>query len=183
MVNLVTIADERYLVDVGFGPNGATSPLRLEENTLSTTIHPAVARLVWKNISDGTSLTPKLWCLQVRFDDGANFEDMYCFSELEFLPTDFELMNYYASTSPKSWFTQRVICAKLILSDAAGEEPMGSLILQNDLKRRVHGKTEHMETFQNETERLQALKDAFNISLSTSQRHGIRGMVSEIKPA
>lgn len=41
MVNIVTIGGQRYVVDVGFGPNGQTQPLPLEDGAESPGISPS----------------------------------------------------------------------------------------------------------------------------------------------
>ncbi|KAL0256452.1 hypothetical protein SLS55_008847 [Diplodia seriata] len=188
MVNLVTIeahkSPEKYLVDVGFGPNGCTQPLRLDRNACDTTalqIAPAEMRLVWKNVDGNTDPHQRLWVYQHRISNEQPWLDMYCFTELEFLPQDYELMNYWTSTSPKVWFTQKIICAKMVIDSPENSELVGVMILQDDLKLRIHGKTESQQTFGNEEDRVAALDRVFGINLSRPERAAIKGLVSEIK--
>ncbi|EOD47389.1 putative arylamine n-acetyltransferase 1 protein [Neofusicoccum parvum] len=184
MVNLVTIGTHKYLVDVGFGPNGPTHPLRLERNacdTTSTQISPAEMRLAWKNIDGNTDLNQRLWVYQHRTNNELPWLDMYCFAELEFMPQDYEIMNYHTSTNSKAWFTQKVMCAKMVIDSPENSELVGAMILQTDLKLRIHGKTESQQMFKNEEDRIAALDRVFGIVLSKTERAGIKGLVSEIK--
>lgn len=185
MINLVTIDGAKYMIDVGFGGWSApTSPLRLERNACDTTatqIAPAEMRLAWKNIDGNTDPNQRLWVYQHRSNNESPWLDMYCFSELEFLPQDYELMNYWTSTSPKVWFTQKVICAKMVIDSPENAELVGIMILQDDLKLRIHGKTESQQTFKNEEERVSVLDRVFGINLSKPERAGIKGLVSELK--
>ncbi|KAJ9635158.1 hypothetical protein H2199_008644 [Coniosporium tulheliwenetii] len=182
MTSLVTIGDKKYKVDVGFGPNGSTHPLVLNhEKLVSTHIAPASMRLVWKNIEANTDPSQRLWVYQHRINDDCDFQDMYCFTELEFLPNDYNLMNFFTSMSPTTWFTQKIVCAKMILNK--DEELSGQVILGDGFKRRVGGKTVEERKFKNEEERLECLKVVFGIRFSESERDGIKGMVSELNAA
>lgn len=185
MINLVTIDGAKYMIDVGFGGWSApTSPLRLERNACDTTttqIAPARMRLAWKNVDGNTDPNQRLWVYQHRSNNESPWLDMYCFSELEFLPQDYELMNYWTSTSPKVWFTQKVICAKMVIDSPDNAELVGIMILQDDLKLRIHGRTESQQTFKNEEERVSVLDRVFGINLSKPERAGIKGLVSELK--
>lgn len=178
MINIVNIGGKRYMVDVGFGANGATHPMPLEDGTLSTNISPANVRLLWKNIDENEDKEQKLWVFQHQNDEQSEWRDMYCFTQLEFLPQDYKVMNYFTSTNRACFFTYKVVCTKMILE---GDELVGNLILQNDMKRRLHGKTEHIETFENEGQRLAALRKWFGIVFTRDEVDGIKGMVSELR--
>ena len=185
MINLVTIGDQKYMIDVGFGPNGATRPLPLRKDSPDefTHIAPASMRLVWKNLAENTDLNQRLWVYQHRIDNHSDFQDMYCFTELEFLRQDYFLMNYFTSTHQKIWFTQKVICAKMVMGGPDEDAIIGVIILQDNVKMRSNGKTEVHEEFKSEDDRVSALERRFGISLSRSECEGIRGMVSEIRQA
>lgn len=183
MVNIVTIGSARYGVDVGFGPNGQTHPLALDHTgSILPQIAPASMRLVHKNISENTNADQRLWVYQHRINDESEWQDMYCFTDLEFLPADYMIMNYFTSTSQKTWFTQKIVCAKMVFGEREEkEELVGAIILQDDLKRRIKGQTEVIEKFETEEDRLRALETHFGIVLNPAEREGINGMASEIK--
>lgn len=178
MINIVNIGGKRYMVDVGFGANGATHPMPLEEGVVSTSIAPANVRLLWKNIDENEDAEQKLWVFQHQNDEQSEWRALYCFTQLEFLPQDYGIMNYFTSTNRACFFTYRVVCTKMILE---GDELVGNLILQDEMKRRLHGKTEHIETFEKEEQRLAALEKWFGIVFARDEVDGIKGMVSELK--
>jgi arylamine N-acetyltransferase len=182
MINLVTIGDSRYIVDVGFGSNYVpVAPIRLIHDTTGVTnVSPASVRLIFKALESTSAKYQKLWVYQHKISADSDFKDMYCFTDTEFFPRDFEMMNYWTSTSEKVIFTQKVICNKMVLGDDGGDI-VGTLTLQGDLKKRVGAKTERMVEFGREEERLKALDEHFGIVFSEAERDGIRGSASEIK--
>jgi len=181
MLNIVTIGQDRYLVDVGFGSNYVpTVPVRLINDTNGfTNVAPASARLVFKAIEGAANPYHKLWVYQHRIGPDATWKDMYCFhADLEFRAPDFEMMNYWTSTSKKTIFTQRVICNKMI----AGEdgEIAGTLGLMREVKRRVGKDTTVLAEFESEEERVKALEEHFEIVLSAVERAAITKTGDEI---
>jgi arylamine N-acetyltransferase len=186
MLIIVTIGDSRYIVDVGFGSNYVpTQPIRLIHDTTGIpNVAPASVRLIFKAIESSTVKYQKLWVYQHRIADDTEFKDMYCFTDTEFRPRDFEMMNFWTSGSEKVIFTQRVICNKMVLGDK-GDSPegeiVGTLTLQGDLKKRIGAKTERLADFNSEEQRLEALSEHFGITLTEVERNAIRGMASEIK--
>ncbi|KAK7525202.1 uncharacterized protein IWZ02DRAFT_468938 [Phyllosticta citriasiana] len=181
---LVTIGLYNHVVDVGFGPNGPTRPMRVDKNTSETTsaqIAPAHMRLAWKNIEGNTDPNQRLWVYQYRRNHDSAWQDLYCFSEMEWLHQDFQLINYYTSTSPRSWFTQTVICSKMVIDSPENPELIGAMILQNELTMCIHGRVESQQVFKSEEDRLGALDKVFGIALTKSEQDGIKGLVTEIK--
>jgi len=185
MLNIVSIGDSRYVVDVGFGSNYVpTQPLRLiQDKSGVQNVAPASVRLIWKDIEGSLNLYQKLWVYQHRISDDSDFKDMYCFTDTEFRPRDFEVMNFWTSTSPQVIFTQKLICNKMILGDEVGKEKeiVGTMTLMSDLKRRVGAKSEHLQEFTSEEQRLKALEEHFNITLSPVEKDAIRGTAAEIR--
>lgn len=57
----------------------------------------------------------RLWVYSVRFPGDLEWGEMYSFTETEFFPEDFEMMSYFVSTRPESWFVQEVIAYKATL--------------------------------------------------------------------
>lgn len=181
MVNIVTIGETKYHVDVGFGGNGPIVPMPLERSGPEREhIKPAVARLQWRNIPGNTDPNQRLWVYEHRQDDNSEFTIIYCFTELEFIPSDYALMNYYTSTSKQSFFTRTIVLEKKILDEAG--ELAGQLIMSDrDLKWRILGKKEKQVQFESEADRLSALEEHFGIHFGEVERFGIQGLPSEIK--
>jgi arylamine N-acetyltransferase len=181
MLNILTIGQDRYLIDVGFGSNYVpTVPVRLiNDNTGFTNVAPASARLVFKAIEGNMNKNSKLWIYQHRINSEAGWKDLYCFNaELEFRGADFEMMNYWTSTSPKTIFTQKVICNKMVLGEDG--EIVGTLGLMREVKNRVGAKSEVLKEFESEEERVEALKEYFEIVLSAVEKEAIRKTGDEI---
>ena len=181
MVNFVTIGDTKYHVDVGFGADGPVVPMPLERSgTIQKHIQPASARLQWRNIPGNTDPNQRLWVYEYRRNDDSDWEIKYSYSELEFQPQDYAMMNYFTSTSMKTFFTQMVVADKKIMGDDG--ELVGKLSLAaKSLKWNVKGeKTKEIE-FKSEEERIDALEEYFGMKFGDAEREGIAGLPSEIK--
>ncbi|PKY02624.1 putative N-acetyltransferase family protein [Aspergillus campestris IBT 28561] len=184
MVLIVTIDGQKYMVDVGFGNNSPTSPLPLRPHAAEeavTCIAPSEMRLVHETLPEFVDRTQKVWIYQVRYGPGSAWVPHYSFSEVEFLPQDFAMMNFWTSKGPVSWFTQALFCTRLVV-DETTLEPRGVCILSGkEVKRRVLGQTEVLVTFARDGDRVEALARWFGIVLLPQEVDGIQGMVTEIK--
>ena len=181
MVNIVTLANgKRYMVDVGFGNNGPTQPLLLKDGHEENGIPPASMRLVRRKIPATTNPNDRLWIYQHRVSPTSDWEPMYCFAETEFLPQDYEIMNFWTTQSRKCWFTYRITCVKAIM-DEKSHELIGTLILTGaEVKKRIGEKTVEIKHCKTEDERLEELKVIFGVKLTEEEKLGIRGMVTEL---
>ncbi|KAJ6021941.1 arylamine N-acetyltransferase 2 [Penicillium herquei] len=179
MVNIVSIGEQKYLIDVGFGSNGPHRPAPLTDKAEFDNVGDQSGRLVYGSIPQHTRSGQFLWQYEIRNGDGA-WIPAYCFTETEFLPEDFTIINYYMSTSRASWFTFHVVCVRMLL-DETEQNIVGDLTLFNDtLKRRLGAKSQNLLSFTSEQDRVAALKDFFHISLSTADRGSICHCSSEI---
>ena len=178
MINIVTLPDgQKYMLDVGFGSDGPIRPLPLVHGQVSQGILPQELRLVEDNIEHNTDPDQKLWIYQRRYSPEDEWTSMYCFSEVEFLPQDYEMMSFWTSKSRKSWFTYRIAMVKMIMEN---ETVIGTLSLNGgEVKRRIRGSTE-IWICKTEGERVEALKTWFKIELTEDERKGIRGLVTEL---
>ena len=96
----VDIEDHAYVVDVGFGGQTLTGPLRLEAELEQVTPHE-LFRLV--QAGDGFKLQSKI---------GAEWKTLYRFDLEEVFQPDYEVLNYYASTHPNSLFVNKLVVAR-----------------------------------------------------------------------
>lgn len=222
MLHIVTInKSDRYLVDVGFGGNTPPFPVPLlsssDEAAEFTTIHPAKGKLEYRPLINPTTTTTtsssyadrqNLWIYSHKETEkeDAEWKEMYAFSELEFFPADFEVMNLQVMTAPQSFFVQTVLCVRTVLSSedlssssssfpsgsgsASREEQdeekiIGTLILFRDVvKRKIYAKGEKeeiLERLETEEQRWAALGRWFGIYLTPEEKRGIRGLGSELK--
>ncbi|KAL2143408.1 hypothetical protein VTI28DRAFT_10462 [Corynascus sepedonium] len=182
MVNIVTINGERYLVDVGYGSNGMPHPVLLQHDHEFVGIAPTRGRLQYRNLpEEHADPGQRVWMYSMKEDEAAPWRDQYHFTETEFLPCDFEVMNLRVMTAPQSFFVQTVLCLWTLL-DEEKKEPVGLLILARDyVKRRIGAESSIIEQLETEEQRVRALEKYFGIVLSAEERKGIRGLASELK--
>ncbi|EEH20917.1 hypothetical protein PABG_03148 [Paracoccidioides brasiliensis Pb03] len=180
MILIVTIKGKKYMVDVGFGPNGPTRPVPLEENKPLTSFIPAHMRLIKDNIKPNVDQSQRLWIFQTQPNPESEWRDAFCFYEIEFLPQDYEIMNFWTSKHPKSFFTKKFFCTKFLLNEA-GDDIIGTLVLMGIyLKRNINGNVEELASFNSEDERISALGRWFNVHLEPLEVRGMRDSVVEI---
>ncbi|KAL8742328.1 MAG: hypothetical protein Q9190_005164 [Brigantiaea leucoxantha] len=185
MVNIVTVASSEggeqrdYMVDVGFGSDGPSSPMLLREGVEIEDPRPLGMRLAYGPLPANEHSDSKLWRYEVRTEPHGKWTPMYCFTELEFLPQDYEVMNFWTSQSRKSWFTQTVVVMKRLMQ---GEEVVGSISLgSGEVKRTINGEEEAVEKYRNEKERVEVLREWFGIILTEDEERGIDGMATQLR--
>ncbi|KAI2790557.1 hypothetical protein POX_d06077 [Penicillium oxalicum] len=181
MILIVIIDSARYMVDVGFGINCATAPLPLQEGATATCIAPSEMRLVKETLVEFTDKSQKIWVYQTRKDPESPWLPGICFSEVEFLPKDFEVMNFSVSQRRASWFTHRFVCVRMIM-DPESREIIGQCIISGkEVKKRMGAHTEVLQPLENEQDRVNALAKYFGVHFRAHEIEGIRGFVSELK--
>jgi arylamine N-acetyltransferase len=179
MANIATIEGQKYLVDVGFGSNGPHKPIPLIQNYEFHNTGDLYGRLIYAPITQHGRTGQPIWQYDIRIGDGA-WIPAYCFTEMDFLPEDFTMMNYFMSTNRASWFTFHVVCVKMLL-DEEGKQIVGDLTLFNGtLKKRLGSKSEVLQSFASDEERAAALDKYFQITLSQADKESIRHTISEI---
>ncbi|RMZ82645.1 hypothetical protein DV738_g1642, partial [Chaetothyriales sp. CBS 135597] len=201
-LTIVTIGPHKYVVDVGIGAQSAIEPLPLKEGGKAKGLPGVTQRLVRRRISPFTTRDQTMWVIQMylaqeqedggpgseakqqdREGDDANWLNMCCFDEHEWLPQDFEIANYRTSQHPRSMFAYKVLATKPVLSED-GEDVVALNILVNDeVSRRTgsYGKKEILRKCKTEAERVDALARWFEVKLTSEEIAGIRGRVSEIR--
>ncbi|EXJ87901.1 hypothetical protein A1O1_04828 [Capronia coronata CBS 617.96] len=186
-VILVTIDGRKYLVDVGFGSQSAVHPLPLikdgDRDLAYKSVPGAEVRLVYRPIASNTDSSQSLWVLETRNKRHPAWAGGYCFSELEWLPSDFEIINYRTSQDPRSWFTHRLVLVKTLVDEETRTKPIGTIILTgNKIERRLgEERKEVVLEAKTENERIIGLRTWFGIVLMPEEERGIVGMASEIQ--
>lgn len=181
MLNIVTVHGRKYMVDVGFGTSGAVQPIHLKDGEMVENVPTSQGRLVYKAIANFTDSSQRMWVFEVQSSPESSWIPQYCFSELEFLPQDFRVMNFSTSQSRTSWFTQTIVLTRLIL-DEEQKRPIGTLTLSsNELKQRLHGRSDILVTCKTEQERVKVVEVHFGVKLRPDEIRGIQGLPSEIK--
>jgi N-hydroxyarylamine O-acetyltransferase len=100
MVLLVSLADQHYLCDVGFGGNTPTAPLLLEMNREQQTPHETFRIVDHENVCN----------VQVKIGDA--WLDAYLFDLQPQTNIDYEMANFYVATHPDSHFRHTLIAAR-----------------------------------------------------------------------
>ena len=181
-VNIVTLSSQCYLVDVGMNARGPIVPMPMISGTSMFSISPREARLLHSSIPEHTSSNAlnMMWRLEVRNNEGSPWTPTYAFSEIEFLHADFEMMCWYTSTSPRSWFTHKILVGQMIL-DKQRQEIIGDVTLfEAMLRKRIHGETCFEVECKSEKERVSVLQEHFGIKLTDVERNGIVGKEAQI---
>ena len=101
MALAVTLAEQRWLVDVGFG-DSFLEPLLLDSRN-----EQRQGTRSFRIDADDDHL------ILMRRDDGEDWEPQYRFSLHPFGLSDYEEMCHFHQTSPESHFTQNVICSRV----------------------------------------------------------------------
>ncbi|KAK2028768.1 cysteine proteinase [Colletotrichum zoysiae] len=178
VVNIVKLDDgTRYMVDVGFGGDLATKPLPLIPGRVTLNLGTQEVRLDFDKIPHMSS-DQKLWIYQYRNSPTQPWNASFCFTEVEFLPQDLEVMNFYTSRSTTCFQTFTLLVVKFL---RRGDELYGKRMLVNrDVKENLGGTTNLIRECVSEEERITALREMFGIILTEEETWGIKGRVSEI---
>ena len=188
MVNIVTLGDgRRFMVDVGFGVGGPVVPMELVDGGRVVSDAGGVGvemRLGRGEVNGGWAKRGEgqmLWVLQGREGGkGGEWRTRYCFTELEFLPQDFEIMSFWTSQARVCFFTHKVVCVRFLMDE--GGEVVGTVSLfERVVKKKVRGREEVVMECKTEGERLEVLETRFGIILAEEEKAGIRGLVTELK--
>jgi arylamine N-acetyltransferase len=183
MINIVTLSSERYLVDAGMGGFGPTIPLPLTDGHQAVSLSPRNVRLVRGCLPEHTSChsANQMWQFEVRNGgDDKPWIPTYAFTETEFIPIDFDMINWYITADRRSFFTHKILVCRLLL-DQSQSEIVGDLMLyENGFRRRVNGQVELELGCSSEKERVELLEKHFGIRLTPQEQGGIRYTLAEI---
>ncbi|KAK7416782.1 hypothetical protein QQX98_004975 [Neonectria punicea] len=180
LVNLVKIDNIRYLVDVGHGSACPTRPVPLG-GVVVARIASQQFKAEFTQLPQHSDPAQRLWVYSHRNCQDLQWVEAYCFTETEYFSTDFDSMNLYPMTSPRSFVTQNVLAQRFLMDDG-GKHLAGFVALYgNRIKRSLWGKEEVLRTFRNEDERIEAVNRWFRIRLGTDEKEAIKGHVSELR--
>lgn len=138
-------------------------------------------RLVHRAIAPNTT-SQHVWVLELKNTTTNQWSAGYCFTEFEWLPQDFEILNYRTSRDPKSWFTYKLVLVRTLIDDETRTRPVGTIILTGaKVERRIGtGKKEVLVEAKSEAERVRALEQWFGVVLRPDEVRGIQSMPTEI---
>ncbi|KAJ3494652.1 hypothetical protein NLG97_g3941 [Lecanicillium saksenae] len=173
MAILVVIHGERFLVDVGCGVQSPVTPLLLWSGQTATGLTDQALKVEFKKLAP-TAMSKPVWIYSMRFGgEDKPWREMYAFADTEFLPSDFDVLNYY--TLHASPFT-RIIVVQSIFFDRITDGASGTLSLVNDrVMQNIRGQDEVLATLKNEDERVEAFEKQFGIKLSQEELDAMQG--------
>ncbi|KAI2628302.1 cysteine proteinase [Xylaria nigripes] len=181
VVSIVEIDGAKYHVDIAFGGDCATLPMPLVEGLVHRNIGTQEIRLIrdWIPTQLKRTEETKLWIYEYRNGPDMEWNPFYCFPLVEFMPNDWEVVNVYASTSPKCWQGGTVITMKFLRrarEDDGEEEIYGKRMLVNGVvKENLGGRTAVIHECKTDEDRVTALEKYFDLRLTEEERNGIKG--------
>ncbi|KAF7921116.1 uncharacterized protein EAE97_011384 [Botrytis byssoidea] len=187
IVNIVTLPNtDKYMIDVAFGGDGATKPLPLISGHSIHNLGTQEIRLVYEPIPQQIDQSKPLWIFQYRNGPDKEWNSWYTFNEHEFLPEDFEIMNYFVSTnmSDRNFQTKNVLIVAFVVGeDEEGKETIvGKRMLFNEMvKENMGGKTRLVKVCESESERVEMIREFFGITLTDEEKDAIRGRIVELR--
>jgi len=192
LVNIVTLpTGEKYVLDVGFGGDGATKPMPLVAGNIVQNIGTQEIRFIHDHIPQQTERSEhtKLWIYQYRNGQGKEWNSFYAFPEFEFLQADFRIMNWFTGSSPESHQTHNVLIIKFLRRKKDGGNGIGSeeevygkrMLVNGTAKENLGGKTRVVKECTTEVERIEILENWFEIRLTEEEKSSIVGHISELR--
>lgn len=97
LINIIEIEDQSYLIDVGFGGLNPPAPILLGNNVITET-----NLNTYRLVQEETAYILQVW-------KNREWKNLYSFDFNHYTPMDFEVANWYTSTSPKASFTQHLM--------------------------------------------------------------------------
>ncbi|KAJ5433546.1 uncharacterized protein N7458_012702 [Penicillium daleae] len=180
IVNIVQLpTGEQYHVDVAFGGDGPTRPLRLVSEQPVHNLGTQEVQLVYGNMPKQRRPEQKLWIYQYRNGPTKEWNSFYAFGEFEFFQDDFEVMNRYTSWEARDrgnfWIVKFLRGGEtdgLPLLDGEGLYGetevipiVGKLMYVNGVvKLNMGGRTRVIDSFQTKEEKFLGLKRWFGMT-------------------
>lgn len=192
LVNIVTLSNShKFSLDIGFGGDGPTAPIRLIHNHTQTNLGAQEVRLTRDWIPAQLSRTEetKLWVYQYRNAAAGVWNSFYAFGEAEAMEGDFEHLNWYTASHPQSFQTFRCLVVKFLRRWKSGVEGEGEeqevygkrMLVNGVVKENLGGRTKVVEDCKTEEERVRALEKWFGIKLTEGERRAVSGWGTELK--
>lgn len=172
MAILAIINGERFLVDVGCGIQSPVTPLLLLSGQTATGLTDQLLKVEFKKLAP-TAMSKPVWIYSMRQGSQGPWKEIYAFADAEFLPSDFDVLNYY--TLHASPFT-RIVVVQSIFFNRIADGSSGTLSLVNDhITQCIRGVEEPVATLLSENERIEAFRVHFGISLSGKELDAMEG--------
>lgn len=202
VVNLVLLDDGTiWSTDVGFGGDGPTSPLLLQDDPDQEPL--VVKNLGTQDIRLRRGVFPdtvreeanKVWLYEYRNGPDAEWNTYYAFGETESSHWDLECANFWVMAHPDSFQRKQLLAVKFLRGpdtingelngndkkETTSVEIIGKVMLADGvLKENMGGKTKVLKECRTEEERVEVLQRYFDIYLTDEQLEGIKGFETEL---
>ena len=120
----------------------------------------------------------KWWCLQIKESPDHLWLDVWCFTETEWLESDYVLLRDGYARQGTGWVSAHVCCFKTLFE---GPKPVGhKMILRDELRQWHKGKLEILQKFYCELDRIRCFEQVFGLHLTTEQQEAITDHESKI---
>lgn len=169
---------ERYLVDVGCGAENPFCPIPLSTPSPGVTgITNQQMRVVQSEmLSPNSDQCPPIWIYSTSKsdDEQPEWKEVYAFADAEYLPCDYDVLNYY--TMKASPFLRIIMAQRFFYIEKEGGEVESGLIslVRDQIKRKFAGQDMVIATFQTEEERIAAFVHYFDIHLADEETSAIQ---------
>lgn len=152
-ITLVTLSEQRYIVDVGFGIQAPRHPILLELNTEQDQSDFCYRIVKYKNND---------YCLQIKKTSG--YFSLYHFDLAHYTNTDCEVSHFYSHKHPGATFANNVVVGRRLNNEYYS-------LVNSELRHYKNGK-ETPTHIQTATQLVSTLKEAFllNVSLEDAGR-------------
>lgn len=181
-MNIIVLPDgSRYACDVGFGGDGPTKPLQLISGNIVPNLGTQEVRLHHEVVPDYLTESQPLWVYQYRNSPDKPWNSFYVFGEGEWMPRDFGPINFWASRDPTSNQTSNVLIVRFLKRPDESTIYGKVMLVNGDVKQNLGGKTSLLLSCETEDERIEALRNVFNITLTDEERKGITGRATELR--
>lgn len=182
MVNLVTIDNTRYNVDVGFGSCQPMHPVPVKDGYTFTQIHPRKGKFEYRSISQHTDPSQRVWVYSTQEDASSPWEERNLFTETEFFKADYEAMNMSPMLAKTSFLKHNIIGMRGILNEDTEEVEGMYTLFGNRVKRHMKDSdAEVVAELASEEDRIKAIEEYFGVRLTDVEKRGIKGMGTEIR--
>ncbi|KAK4498585.1 hypothetical protein PRZ48_011243 [Zasmidium cellare] len=183
ITNIVTFPDgSRYSSDVGFGGDGPTAPLPLVEGQVHQNLGTQEVRLVREWLPEQTKRSDdrdQFWVYQYRNSEDHPWRSFYAFLEMEFVPKDWEVVNWFTGHNAASLHYKAVLVVLFLLGDD-GRVIGKRMLIDGMVKENLGGKTKVVLECRTEPQRVEALREYFGISLTDEEVQAMRGWRTEL---
>ncbi|KAF2174258.1 hypothetical protein M409DRAFT_62345 [Zasmidium cellare ATCC 36951] len=182
---IVTFPDgSQYSDDVGFGGDGPTAPLPLLSGRVHENLGAQEVRLIREWLQEQKKRTDErdmYWVYQYRNSEDQPWRSFYAFLEIEFLPKDWAVVNWFTGHNAASLHFDKVLVVLFLIDGEAQPQVVGKrMLVDGTVKENLGGKTSVVVECRTEQQRIAALREYFGIALAEEESEAMHGWRTEL---